>query len=117
VDLVDDEGEEGVGVHGDDLVDEVLYLEVPDVHLVDVLQLLPRRPQVLLHAVPLALAPLQEDDLYVVLYHRLVVPILRPVVLLVDAVQLALLQSLRRRTQLVFQVLVLLDFVDVYQLA
>jgi hypothetical protein len=83
------------------------------VHLVAVLHLLARSTQVLLHAAPLRLEVLEEDDLDVVLHYCLVVAVLRAVVLLVHAVELVLSQGLGR-TQ-VLQVLVLLDFVDVQQ--
>lgn len=39
LDLIDDEAEEGVGVHRDYLVNEALNLEVLDVHLVNVFEL------------------------------------------------------------------------------
>lgn len=41
LDLLEDEAEERVGVHRDDLVDEIFDLEVLDVDLVGVLELLP----------------------------------------------------------------------------
>lgn len=65
--------------------------------------------------VALHLHVLEEDDLDVVLYDRLVVAVLRAVVLLKDAVQLVLRQGLRGAE--VLEVLVLLDLVDVDELA
>jgi hypothetical protein len=94
VDLGHDEVEEGVGLHGDDLVDEILDLEVLDMHFVVVLQLPLRVPQILQHFGALLVLPLQEQDLHVVFYHHLVVAVLVAVVLLVDAVQFLLLEGL-----------------------
>lgn len=86
LDLLEDEIEEGVGVHWDDLVNEIFDFEVLDVDLVGVLQFLARGTQVLLVRVALHIGVLEEDYLYVVLDYCLVVAVLRAVVLLKDAV-------------------------------
>jgi hypothetical protein len=94
LDLGDDEVEEGVGLHGDNLVDEILDFEMLDMHFVVVLQLPLGVAQIFDDFGALLVLPLQEEDLYVVLDHHLVVAVLVAIVLLVDAVQFLLLECL-----------------------
>lgn len=99
----------------DDLVNEIFDFEVLDVNLVGVLQFLARGTQVLLVRIALHFCVLEEDYLYVVLDYCLVVAVLRAVVLLKDAVQFILCEGLGGTE--VFEVLVLLNLVNVDQFA
>lgn len=99
----------------DDLVDEIFDFEVLDVDLVGVLQFLPRGTEVFLVRVALHFCVLEEDYFDVVLDYCLVVAVLRAVVLLKNAVQFILCEGLGGAE--VFEVLVLLDLVDVDQFA
>lgn len=94
-DLVDGEAEEGVGLLWEDRVDEVFYLEVLEVNLVDVLYLLFWVAQVLeAGQTALVVLVLQEDHFSVAQDQHLVVFILVPVALIVDADQLVFWKTL-----------------------